>query len=66
LEYPSLAVLFGFFPRVIANPIVLLFGWIASALLYQGWRLHRDRRKRKAVSLGAALRWSMSHTKSNK
>lgn len=40
-----LAVLFGFFPRAIAYPIVLLFGWIASALLYQGWKLHRDRRK---------------------
>jgi cardiolipin synthase len=41
----SLAVLFGFFPRVIAYPLVLLFLWIASALLYQGWKLHRDRSK---------------------
>lgn len=38
-----LAVLFGFFPRVIAYPLVLLFIWIASALLYQGWKLHRER-----------------------
>ncbi|MGL5018745.1 MAG: phospholipase D-like domain-containing protein [Luteolibacter sp.] len=36
-----LAVLFGFFPRVIAYPLVLLFVWFASALLYQGWKLRR-------------------------
>jgi cardiolipin synthase len=41
-----LAVLFGFFPRVIAYPLVLLFIWIASALLYQGWKLHRAKAKR--------------------
>lgn len=43
-----LAVLFGFFPRVIAYPLVLLFIWIASALFYQGWKLHRARAKREA------------------
>jgi cardiolipin synthase A/B len=43
----SLAVLFGFYPRVIAYPLVLLFIWIASALLYQGWKLHRAGTKRK-------------------
>ena len=37
--------LFGFFPRGVAYPVVLLFGWVASALLYQGWKLRRDRRK---------------------
>lgn len=42
-----LAVLFGFFPRVIAYPLVLLLVWIASALLYQGWKLHRAKTKRK-------------------
>lgn len=47
-----LAVLFGFFPRVIAYPLVLLFVWIASALLYQGWKLHRDNVKRKKPSDG--------------
>ena len=40
-----LAVLFGFFPRVIAYPLVLLFIWFASALLYQGWKLRRARVK---------------------
>ncbi len=40
-----LAVLFGFFPRVIAYPLVLLLIWFASALLYQSWKLHRARAK---------------------
>ncbi len=44
----SLAVLFGFFPRLIAYPVVLLFVWISSALLYQGWRLHRTKAKQKS------------------
>ena len=44
----SLAIVFGLFPQFIAYPLVLLFAWIASALLYQGWKLHRGRVKPKA------------------
>lgn len=44
-----LSVLFGFFPQVIAYPLVLLFVWIASALFYQAWRLHRTNTQRKAA-----------------
>jgi len=33
------------FQEFIAYPVVLLFGWIAGARLYQGWKLRRDRRK---------------------
>jgi cardiolipin synthase len=43
-----LAVLFAFFPRLIAYPLVLLFVWIATALLYNGVKLHRAKLKRKA------------------
>ena len=49
-----LALLFGFFPRAIAYPLVLLFVWIASALLCQGWKLHRARSKAKAKGEGNA------------
>jgi cardiolipin synthase len=45
----SLAILFAFFPRLIAYPLVVLFSWIASALLYQGWKLHRAKAKQKDV-----------------
>ncbi|MDA9830648.1 phospholipase D-like domain-containing protein [Akkermansiaceae bacterium] len=41
-----LAVLFAFYPRVIAYPVVLLSLWIAIALFYQGWKLHRSKAKR--------------------
>ena len=41
----SQAVLFAFFPRLIAYPLVLFFTWIASTLLYQGWKLHRSKAK---------------------
>jgi cardiolipin synthase A/B len=41
----SLASLFGFFPRFIAYPLVLVFVWIASGLLYQGWKQHRAKAK---------------------
>ena len=44
----SMAFLFAFFPRLIAYPLVLLSAWIASALLYQGWKLHRARVKQIA------------------
>jgi len=46
----GLAVLFALFPRLIAYPFVALFAWIATALLYQGFKLHRARVKQKAGS----------------
>ncbi len=48
-----LAVLFGFFPRIIAYPIVLLFVWIGSALLHQGWKQHRAKTKHKIPTADA-------------
>jgi cardiolipin synthase len=42
-----LAILFAVFPRLIAYPLVLLFAWIATALLAQGYKLHRARVKRR-------------------
>lgn len=44
----SLAVLFAMFPRAIAYPLALLFAWIATALLVQGYKLHRARLKRRS------------------
>jgi cardiolipin synthase len=46
----SLATLFAMFPRFIAYLIALLFAWIASALLVQGYKLHRTRVMRKAAT----------------
>ena len=37
----ALAVLCAFFPRLLAYPLVVLFLWIALALLYRGYKLHR-------------------------
>jgi len=42
----ALAILFACFPRLLAYPLVLLFAWIATALLYHGYTLHRARAKR--------------------
>jgi len=41
------AILFAVFPRVIAYPLALLFAWIATALLVQGYKLRRARMKRQ-------------------
>jgi cardiolipin synthase len=41
------AILFAFFPLLIAYPLVVIFGWIAVALLYRGYRLHRRKRPRE-------------------
>ncbi len=43
----SLAILFAVFPRAIAYPLVLLFAWVAAALLVQGYKLHRGRVKQR-------------------
>jgi cardiolipin synthase len=39
----GLAILFGFFPRLLAYPLILIFAWLASSLLYRGFQLHRRR-----------------------
>jgi cardiolipin synthase A/B len=36
----ALAILFAFFPRLLAYPLIVLFAWIAVALLYRGYKLH--------------------------
>lgn len=46
----GLAILFGFFPRLIAYPLAALFVWIAGGLLYQGYKLHRARANRQPDS----------------
>jgi cardiolipin synthase A/B len=38
----ALAVLFGFFPRALAYPVVVILAWIALSLLYQAYKLHRQ------------------------
>lgn len=43
----GLAILFVFFPKVLVYPAIAVLAWIAFALLYKGWELHR-RHKRKA------------------
>jgi cardiolipin synthase len=38
------AVLFAWFPRLLAYPLALIAAWIAATLLYRGYRLQRERR----------------------
>lgn len=40
------AVLLAFFPRLFVYPLAVILVWIALALLYRGYRLHRRRKKR--------------------
>jgi cardiolipin synthase len=42
-----LVILFAVFPRLLAYPLVVLFAWIAAALVAQGYKLHRARMKRR-------------------
>jgi cardiolipin synthase len=42
----ALAVLFAFFPRLLAYPLALLLAWIALALLYRGYKLHRQAKRK--------------------
>ncbi|MDF2458100.1 MAG: cardiolipin synthetase, partial [Nitrospira sp.] len=43
------AMLFGLFPRLLAYPLVLIFAWIAAALLYRGYRLHRKAQRERGA-----------------
>jgi len=38
----ALAMLFWFFPRLLAYPLAIAFVWIAVALLYKGCKLYRE------------------------
>jgi cardiolipin synthase len=42
----ALAVLFAVFPRALVYPLVALFAWIGIVLVYKGYRLYRDGRRR--------------------
>jgi cardiolipin synthase A/B len=45
-----LAALFFFLPRIATYPLIAMFGWIAIALVYRSYKLHREH---KAQSKGA-------------
>ena len=45
LLFFGLAVLFAFFPWILIVPLVIVFLWIAVALLYRGIKLHRQRKR---------------------
>ena len=42
LVLAALATLFAFFPRLLAYPLAVVFMWISLALLYRGYKLHRQ------------------------
>jgi len=41
----GLALLFGFHPRALANPVVVVFVWISMALFYRAFKLYRKRKR---------------------
>jgi cardiolipin synthase len=47
-----LAALFASFPRALVNPLVIVFVWIAIALLYRGYKLRRQGKREKGVLEG--------------
>lgn len=51
-----LAVLFGFFPRVVAYPVALLFIWFASALICKGWKTYCAKAKSMKEADGSPLK----------
>lgn len=46
----GLAILFALFPRLLVYPLVVVFVWIAVALLYRGYKLHRRKGERSEVN----------------
>jgi cardiolipin synthase len=38
----GLSIVFAFFPRVLAVPVVAVFAWIAAALFYRAYKLYRQ------------------------
>ena len=47
----ALAILFWFLPRLLVYPVIVVFVWVAAALLYRGYRLHRRKDEREAGAL---------------
>jgi uncharacterized membrane protein HdeD (DUF308 family) len=45
----ALGVLFWFFPKVIAYPLVVLLLWLAASLIFRGVQLFFERRRRGTV-----------------
>jgi cardiolipin synthase len=41
----GLGILFWIFPRVLVDPLVIVFAWIAAALFYRGFKLYRQRKR---------------------
>jgi hypothetical protein len=41
----GLALLFGFHPRALATPVVVVFVWISMALFYRAFKLYRKRKR---------------------
>ena len=39
----ALSILFAKFPRALAYPVIVVFAWIALALLYRGYKLRRHK-----------------------
>lgn len=46
----ALAILFGFFPRILAYPLVFAFAWIGVGQLHKGYKLHRAKSQREKQS----------------
>jgi cardiolipin synthase len=42
----ALAILFTFFPRVLAYPLAVVLIWFAVTLLFRGYKLHREGKRR--------------------
>lgn len=43
----ALSILFAFFPRALAYPLVALAAWVALILLYRSYRLYAQRRRQR-------------------
>ena len=57
----ALAILFAKFPRVLVYPVIVVFVWIAVALLYRGYKLRRRKGRRETDALKPSGS-SSSHT----
>ena len=51
----ALAILFAFFPRLLVYPLVVVLVWIAVALLYRGYKLHRRKDEQRQARLKSKL-----------
>ena len=45
-----LAALFALFPPALLYPIIFIFVWLGTVLLYKSWKLHREGKKKKDLS----------------